>query len=299
MAHERFADLPDSDVRSAVLEALSAAARNELDSRRISRDSIANNAARTLLLARGFSPGDATTIAHQLVEEYKQFGHDPRSTGRPDGENADVVRIESAIWELVRRGIVYPRMNITKQVDPVDPKNPPWSIQWLVLTPTGARLIREQAAHPSHSDFVGRAVAACSGLPQEVIARLEDAHDCFSNGLYRASVVMLRLAYEQMIRALYDDHDIENHVPGNLKPGKRPTASTLLDGLVHVLRNIPDPPEGIANMAMHIADVIRLDGNAAAHDWTRNFADAGEVEELLILAGRNVSRLWSMKVRLP
>ena len=294
-----FVDLPDSAFRLAVLEGLTAAARTEVEGRRITRENVARNAVLALAEAKGLGASDADGIARRLDDFYRRFHQDNQPRGFTTGEQADVVRIESAIWDLVRRGVVYPRMNITEQVSPIDPKNPPWSIQWLVLTPLGTKLIQQQVAHPSHPEFVGRVIAACPDLPPEVSARLEDAHDCFNNGLYRAAVVMLRLAYEQMIRVIYDAHDLENHVSGNLKPGKRPTASTLLDGLVDVLKKVPDPPEGVANMALHIADVIRQDGNTAAHDWARDFADAAEVEELLILAGRNVRRLWSMKARLP
>lgn len=299
MAHAHFASLPDAAFRLAVIEALRTAARTEIDGRRITRDTVARTAVLALATAQGLAPVDAEAIAGRLEDYYKRFHQDNQPRGFTTGEQADVMRIESAIWDLVRRGVVYPRMNITVQVSPIDPKNPPWSIQWLVLTQLGARLIQQQVAHPSHPDFVARVLDACPDLPPEVLARLEDAHDCFGSGLHRAAVVMLRLAYEHMIRVIYDEHDIEKHVPGSLKPGKRAGASVLLDGIVHVLRHVSEPPEGIANMAMHVADVIRQDGNAAAHDWARDFGDAGEVEELLILAGRNVKRLWGLKDRLP
>lgn len=239
---------------------------------------------------RGLPRGNLTELTNGVARRLLSRPHVDRfhaARGDPAYE-ALFMDVQAVCWRLVARGALVWGMNSSNENYPT-----------FRVTDLGARLLEWGTEHPVHPDFVARVTRDCPNLPSEVPARLEDAHDCFNNGLYRASVVMLRLAYEHMIRVIYDEHDLANHVPGKLKPGNRPTAGTLLDGLVHVLGNIEDPPEGVINMATHIADVIRQDGNAAVHDWARDFADAAEVEELLILAGRNVRRLWILRDRLP
>lgn len=295
MVHEYLAAISDAELRMALLDVLRRSGGDML-ARPIDRSALVLELVVSLGQSIGMDSAQAGEVAGRLDQAYKRFSNtaDGNRYSSASGEHADVLRVESAIWDLVRRGIVYPRFGEVLHGNDI-----PWAVKWLVITPLGRRLIETGDSHPAHAGFVNRITQGCPGLPQEVTARLEDAHDCFNQGLYRASVVMIRLAYEHIIRVIYDDHDLESHVSSSLKPGKRPTASTLLDGLVEVLKKVPDPPEGISNMATHIADVVRQDGNAAAHDWARDFADAAEVEELLILAGRNVRRLWSMKDRLP
>ncbi len=44
---------------------------------------------------------------------------------------------------------------------------------------------------------------------------------------------------------------------------------------------------------------MRQEGNEAAHSWQRDFRDGSEVEELLILGGRNIRRLRGLRSLLP
>lgn len=196
--------------------------------------------------------------------------------------------VQEFLWQLVVRGLLVWGSDESNNKYPI-----------YRLTELGKRVASSEAgSHPAHPDFVARVVRDCQNLPAEVIARLEDACDCFHQGLHRAAVVMLRLGHEQMIRILYEDFNIENNVPNNLKPGKRLTANKRLEGLAHVLKKRVTPSAGSDDLAMCIANLIRQSGNMAAHEYARDFEDAAEVEDLLILAGGNIRRLWSLRDRL-
>ena len=199
----------------------------------------------------------------------------------PRGENESVRRIETILWEFISRGLFYPRLAALKD-GANEAKHAPHGIQYLVPTALGERFLRERRLHPSMPDFVGRSVRGLTNLPPEVTSALEDAQQCFHERLLRASVVALGLAFEAMASEIFDV----------IVRGTKPMmAKDILGRIEDAVRRTGDET-GL--QAVRVAEQIRSERNEAAHQWSLDFSDAGRVETLLILGGRNVAPFWAL-----
>lgn len=199
----------------------------------------------------------------------------------PRGENEDIRRVETILWELISRGLFYPRLGPLKY-GVHEAKHAPHGIQYLVATALGERFLLERRLHPPMPDFVPRSTSGLASLPTEVTSALEDAQQCFHERLLRASVVMLGLAFEAMASAILDV----------IVRGTKPMmAKDILAKIEEAVRRTG----GEAGLqAVRVAEQIRMERNEAAHRWSLDFSDLGRVETLLILGGRNVAPFWTL-----
>lgn len=286
----------DGQLEAAIITALKTnVARTS--SNQVARQQLAYTAIQSLKELTGWMPNEASQIAENIHRQYLN----PVGGGTFD-EGNDVRRIESAVWALIHRGVVYPRFNITAQSNPIDPRNPPWMIQYLVLTEYGKHLLAGEGASPFQGDFVGRVLSGIADFPQEARMRLEDSHDCWRGGLLRASVVMLGLAYEQVAMVIFDTQGVLSMLVGTALHSQctRGNAKAILDGLLEALRQRAQPKQPLEadSLAITTAHEVRLQRNRAAHDWARSFDDRQKVEDLLNLGSHKLPELWAIRARL-
>ncbi|MFZ5786334.1 MAG: hypothetical protein ACOY3Y_07820 [Acidobacteriota bacterium] len=294
---EFLASLDDDTLMAAMLDSLAQNTHGgKLD--RVERHQLVYTALLSVAGQTGWSSNDAVEIEKKLNDAYLDF----RAPDRTYGDSPDVRRIETALWTLINSGIVYPRLNIPKQVSPVDPSNPPWVIQHLYLTAAGRKVVQSGAPHPYRPDFVQSVLATCIDLPDEAVARLEDAHDCWRSNLPRAGVVMLGLAFECVARVIFDTERVLDKLAHNPKLQKKceyGTAKAILEGLREALtlNAKPKQPAEADLLAVTVADDVRLHRNMAAHDWKEEFSSRAKMEELLIFGGRKLPEFWDIRHR--
>jgi hypothetical protein len=103
------------------------------------------------------------------------------------------------------------------------------------------------------------------------LARLEDAHTCFDHGLWRPAVVLLGLAFEELLVVTAQ----------RLNVTSKSNAKDRLDELRKAIENHKNGDAKTAALnAMNVADSIRNARNSAAHKASSTCA-ALEVDELL------------------
>lgn len=244
----------------------------------------------------GLQPDDVAVIRDRLQKSYGEFRVDAQTRDQTKGESEDVVRIEAILWELVARGLAYPRFNAVNPTRPDD--GWPYVIEHLVVTPRGREFFKRQNASPYHDDWVRAVCDPLPDLPDDIARRLQDARDCLLAHVLRPAVIMAGLACERVVASVYDHCNLGAKVPARLAPGNRPSAKRLLDGVVEMASKLRPRPEGIESLALQLTELVRQDRNIAGHGWTREFDDAEEVELLLLAASRSISTLWSLRGRL-
>ena len=241
---------------------------------------------------------NSAAIGANVQRAYKAF---KQADGRR-GEPQDARRVESIVWTMISRGILYPRFSRAAVEHGPHMHHPPWTIEFLVLTPVGQRVVSATDAHPSRSDFVQRIVAQCPSLPVEAQRRLEDAHDCVRQGLLRAGIIMLGLAYEHTAAEVFGIASVLPKLVANKQLHnncERGNAKAILEGLREALaqKSAPKQPSEEDLLALHLADSVRQFRNMAAHDWARSFSKQAEAEDLLTTGARNLPRLWDLQHR--
>lgn len=162
--------------------------------------------------------------------------------------------------------------------DRAEGHNKQFPLQWLLTSLGLARLAGEHPLQPGAMKRLRDTFGTSN--PQDPInaslARLEDAHTCFDRGLWRPAVVLLGLAYEELVQLTCDRLYIV--VPA--KP--RPSAKTWLDTLRTSVETNPKQgdSETAALNALNVANAIRDARNNAAHKASSTWT-ALEVDELL------------------
>jgi len=166
------------------------------------------------------------------------------------------------------------------------------------LTSAGVRVFDAEEDNALLPGFVQRVVKRCKGLPEEVAVHLADAQTCLEHGLGRPAVVLAGLAYEAAEDAAIDHLGSKVSIKKGAKAGER---------IAEVKKAIPaifagtGPKEvdrrSRALAAWAFADRLRERRNDGSHPRAfPDFADLGEVHELLLSAGRNLPGLWSVRV---
>ncbi|NJK30962.1 MAG: hypothetical protein HC927_00360 [Deltaproteobacteria bacterium] len=272
--------IEDTMLRAAIVEAIrEEVGMQDLASCKIFRSRVVCNALSKLTNRPGvfWGPADVGGIHNNLMGWYNKciFPHGSNLTHR---EQRDNKRIEAIFWEFITRGLLYPRL--ASAPSPGDPH----IIEALYLTPLGERYFNcDTDAHPSDSSFTAKIISSTPTLPPDVRTALEEAHACYQYRLLRSAVIMLGLAYEIMAGEVYAIL---------VQSEKRPRdAKETLDKIESALRTSKDQA-GIH--AALVADEIRAARNLAAHTWASDFSDVGQVESLLILGARNVSKFWGL-----
>lgn len=140
--------------------------------------------------------------------------------------------------------------------------------QW-VLTDLGVERLNTE--HPLAPGAMKRLWDKFGTDHEDSLARLEDAHRCFDHGLYRPAVVLLGLAYEELLGV----------VAVRLKVKWKQNAKDRLDELRKKIEGhrIGDPKTAALN-ALNVANSIREARNDAAHKASSTWT-ALEVDELL------------------
>ena len=244
----------------------------------------------------GLQPTDLTAIRDRLQKSYGEFRIDAQARDQTKGEAEDVLRVEAILWELVARGLAYPRFNSIIPTRPAD--GWPYVIEHVVVTPRGREFFKRQNASPYHDDWVRTVCDGLPDLPDDIPRRLQDARDCLLAHVLRPAVIMAGLACERVVASVYDHCNLGAKVPPRLAPGNRPSAKRLLDGVVEMASQLRPRPEGIESLAMQLTELVRQDRNVAGHGWSREFDDAEDVELLLLAASRSISTIWGLRDRL-
>ena len=271
----------DTQLRREVLTSLATAATT-------STTIVRRKLLRTILL----NLRDVLDVPHEKAFEAieKSYGELDPNKG---SESKDALRIESIFWELIARGLLYPRFTAVRPTAPED--GWPYIVGLLVVTPQGQKFLERQTASPYHDDWVQKVCAPLRDLPVDIAKRLQDARDCLLAHVLRPAVIMTGLACERTVASVYEQADLANKVSSQLKPGNRPTAKRLLDGLIEVASKTKPRPEGLETLSMHLTDLVRQERNDAGHGWEREFNDAEEVELLMFAAARSISTIWGLR----
>jgi hypothetical protein len=163
------------------------------------------------------------------------------------------------------------------------------------LTSAGSLLLDADQDHPVLPGFVGRVVARCKDLPDEVAVHLADAQTCVENRLGRPAVVLAGLAYEAAEDAAIAHLEAE----GKLNLRKNAKAAEKIAEVKRVIPSLFTDIESRsrADAAWGFADQLRARRNDGSHPRAfPDFSDLSEVHELLLSAGRYLPGLWSVRV---
>lgn len=196
------------------------------------------------------------------------------------------------VWWLERSGLAIPlrtNMGVVHQ---------------LRLTARGIELLRvDDLCHPLLSNGLYNIQTSCPSLPEGTIAQLVDARACVDHSLFRASVVLIGVAYETAIEAI-----VEHLEPLGVLKKKANSAGERISAIRDAIEadrlpafdGLDKASKNAAKLAAHdacvFADSLRARRNTAAHVHTVNdFAHRGETEEWFVSAGRHLVALWSVR----
>lgn len=196
--------------------------------------------------------------------------------GRERSEHPDNLKILAAIWRLVAWGVIYPRFRHARDGYPIQ-------LDSVTITPAGERVLARTG----------------TGIPgvrvsDSIQLRFEDAKECLFHGLFRAAVVMIGLAYEELCQKVHD----ELRTRGRLSSSPRNQRDrvqeliTFVQGLPSRGPNTEKRHRGI--VALGTAEAVRRKRNDASHPGNR-FVSHQEVEELLFNATRGVAGLYDVR----
>lgn len=160
----------------------------------------------------------------------------------------------------------------------------------LHVTDAGMAAINHLDDFPLAPGFVRRLVKRCSDLPDGTIAALEDAHQCHQAGLLRPAVNMIGLAYESAVEAI-----LERFVKESWLQKVPFSAKDRVDALVKRASGLAmdDHQRRGVRFALEYVEHLRERRNDASHPKARYpLDDRGEIEELLLSAGRRLPDLW-------
>lgn len=193
----------------------------------------------------------------------------------------DTSTLLGVVWAMVRDGLFFPY--------PKPLVNSSFNIT-LILTSRGVALLQEQEEDPLHPGFSAKFRAIVKD--NESLARIEDAAQCLSKGLFRPAVVMMGLAVETTISILH--RGLCEHLREISKP-KQGMAKELLDAIETYVGNLPNKGNKDKKVALKraitVAHDLRGDRNASSHPGEVPLT-RGEVEDLFRGASRAIMRFW-------
>jgi hypothetical protein len=210
---------------------------------------------------------------------YQRYGE----VTEQDDEWPDAACIHAALWLFVSHGLIYPRLRRFRQ------DGYPTVIEYVVPTPAGIRVF-DQPAHPLQPEFLDRLRRSWPSVPDEVIARFEDAAECLARGLIRAAVVMVGLATEHVVQ------EAHVRVVTTGKASRHSKTRDRLSDLLHVTGTISNPEEQhVLRAGLAAVEVVRTARNRASHPGAA-FDSSAEVEELVVLASHHLPVVWKLWV---
>jgi hypothetical protein len=181
-------------------------------------------------------------------------------------------------------------------------RSPTNVIHQIRMTARGMLLLQaDDTDDPLLPGFLWNIQRRCPGLPDGVIAQLEDARACLDHSLNRAAVVLMGVAFETAIAAVVDHLEPLN-VLGSKKlrqAGDRITAirDALAADRIPAIAELEGPAKeaakSLAADAYDFANQLRLRRNDASHiNPLNDFTHRGETEEFLVSAGRHLRGIW-------
>jgi hypothetical protein len=171
-------------------------------------------------------------------------------------------------WWMEHAGFAIP----VRHEDRADGYKHQFPLQWM-LTTLGVK--RLEGDHPLAPGAMERIWQAFKTDHEDSLARLEDAHTCFDRGLWRPAVVLLGLAYEELIQITCARLQVA--LPKNV----RPSAKAWLDALRTTIEGHKTGDAKTAALnALNVANAIRDARNNAAHKAASTWT-AWEADELL------------------
>jgi hypothetical protein len=269
-------------VRSAILDGLSVL--RSRDTQRMSFDyfNVMHQLALRLL---------AAPDAAQAAQVWNGYQADHRSDPqRKNEEHPDNRKILSALWGLIAEGILFPRLkNHSRDGHPL-------LIDTVTLTARGERVLAGGDDHPLHPGFIRRFRQRAPELSDEVVARMEDAVSCVEKSLLRAALVMVGLAVEETLRVTHAS--MVNLACIGKTASAMKNAKDVLDEIENAVQSWPNQndEQHRLKMALAAAESIRTERNKASHPGAV-VDDAPAVEELLVLAGRQIPTFWEIPIQ--
>lgn len=181
-----------------------------------------------------------------------------RSAGILGNGDATSKRLTATVLELCRAGLGFPEFQGE-------------AVSVLHVTESGRRaLVEGEPPHPLTDAYGG----GLAGLPDEVLARLEDAANCYRFALLRPAVVMVGVAYEHAVDVTASGLGIKapQYAPRLEKLRQRVQNASGGDGVAATRRQ--------AIQALSVASLVAEQRNLAGHPKPHEPA-APEVEDLV------------------
>lgn len=219
-----------------------------------------------------------------------QVGTERVQTSGAVSELPDNRKLLGCFWSLVGEGVIAPRFKLY----PID--GHPLPIASVFLTARGERLVKDGDDHPLHPGFISRFRSRSSVMSNEVVARMEDAVSCLERSLLRPATIMIGLASEETLQVVRAALLSLSLLKKTLGP--RANAKDLLDDIQKAIPNWPGGSDEQHRLrkAVAAAESIRTDRNLASHPGAV-LSDQAAVEELLVLAGRQIPVFWDIVVQ--
>jgi hypothetical protein len=205
--------------------------------------------------------GDELEVEQVYNQRLLQQEWDHRHPEYPQ-RDANVEQFMGVINELQRIGIIY-----------IVFENP--GSKWLpapnhlVITDLGKKALIHELLLPLEAGFSTKLREACPDISDDVVARAEDATACLRHGLWRPTVVMLGVMFEEAIAQIFEDCDIEAKAGSAARnAGERLERFQLV--VEHTRRDFSDEfsrttDESYMEIVNLIAERIRRERNTAAH----------------------------------
>lgn len=210
----------------------------------------------------------------------------------PKVEDADVRKLHGCIWDLIARGVIYPRFGVGESREYGREFT---SMAHFGLTGRGEQLLKAGASHPQHPNFISAFRSEAKGVSDTVASALEDAAACFTYGLNRPALVAIGVACEHTLAAAHAALRAQNIIGANITT---PTSAKTLLGQVRDGLNAADrkqlAPETKhrAISAVSFLEVVRQARNTAAHGGS-SVIDDTTAESHIRCAAHHLKELWS------
>jgi hypothetical protein len=271
----------EREVRQAILTALIEIRSHEKGRASFDYHNVIVRVGRLLL------ESEQAALAAKSWHEY-QPGYRSDPGGRED-EHPDNRKLLSAMWTLIGEGVLFPRLKSHTR------DGYPLLIDRVGLTARGERLLAGGDEHPLHPGFIARFQSRAPKISDEVTSRMEDAVSCVEKALLRAALVMIGLAAEETLRVTHAAMVNLAHI-GKSAPATK-NAKDVLEDIHKALASWPtvNDEQHRLTKAMAAAESIRTERNRASHPGVV-VDDAPAVEELLVLAARQIPIFWEIPI---
>ncbi|MBK8940666.1 MAG: hypothetical protein IPM79_24385 [Polyangiaceae bacterium] len=221
-----------------------------------------------------------------VVDRSPGYNTDP---GNKKDEYRDNRKLLSVMWTLIGEGVVFPRLK-SYSVD-----GHPLLIDRLSVTARGERVLIGGDEHPLHPGFIKRFQGRAPRISDEVVARMEDAVSCAEKSLLRAALVMVGLAAEETLRTTHNAMVNLAYITKSAPATKN--AKDVLEEIQKAVASWPNANDEQHRLtkAIAAAESIRTERNKASHPGVV-VDDASGVEELLVLASRQLPVFWEIVI---